>query len=635
MNISKTLTIVLAALLSTLSARATEIISPNGKIKATIETTTDGGYGEILLSVNHNGKPVMTRTELGIQTTAQTFDGNMRLVYVGKPRHVKDNYKMITGKRSHCVNEATECKFTFVNDKAQRLGVTLRAYNDGLTFRYDIVPLKADERITAEHTTYIIPEGTKRWMQEFELGYERFFPLTQSGVDTNRPGVTHWGYPALLETSPGVFTLITEANISRGNSATSLYNNKASHRYEVSLTGDCRTSGKRWFSPWRVLIIGQLADVVESTLVTDVSAPSKVKNTRWIQPGTAAWIYWAHNHGSRDYSILASYVDLAHEMQWPYHLIDAEWDAMGNGGKIEDIVNYATSRGVKSLLWYNSSTAWMGPGPLYRLNTKENRRKEFAWLNQIGVSGIKVDFFSGDSTSTMDYCIDILEDAAAHRLMVNFHGATVPRGWQRTYPHLVTVEGVYGAEWYNNNGRLTNRAASHNATLPFTRNVIGPMDYTPGTFTDSQHPHITTHGHELALPFLFESAIQHMPDRPSTYRALPHEVRTLLAQMPTTWDDTRLLAGYPGVDVVLARRKGDTWYIVGINGTDTSRTLRFPLTSILAHSKKAVHQSTLTLYQDNAEGDGFVIEDKGLLSSYVDGFAVECLPRGGFVITVD
>ena len=130
------------------------------------------------------------------------------------------------------------------------------------------------------------------------------------------------------------------------------------------------------------------------------------------------------------------------------------------------------------------------------------------------MAGVKIDFFSGDSQMNMDYCIDLLQDAARHHLLVNFHGATIPRGWQRTYPNLLSTEGVLGAEWYNNNGALTSRAARHNATLPFTRNVIGPMDYTPCAFSDSQNPHITTNAHELALTVLFESGLQHLADSP-------------------------------------------------------------------------------------------------------------------------
>lgn len=193
---------------------------------------------------------------------------------------------------------------------------------------------------------------------------------------------------------------------------------------------------------------------------------------------------------------------------------------------------------------------------------------------------------------------------------------------------MMTVEGVYGAEWYNNNPILTNRAAAHNATLPFTRNVVGPMDYTPGTFTDSQHPHITSHGHELALPVVFESALQHMPDRPSAYYSLPGEIKEFLSGLPTAWDETKLLEGYPGVEVVIARRKGDVWYIGGLNGTDEARTLSFTPGSLSGSGK------TLTLFKDGADDRSFAIEKDIPLTGANRAIDVPCLPRGGFVAVV-
>lgn len=291
-------------------------------------------------------------------------------------------------------------------------------------------------------------------------------------------------------------------------------------------------------------------------------------------------------------------------------------------------MKYALQQGIKPLLWYNSSTSWLGPGPLYRLNRKEDREKEYKQLNDMGVVGIKVDFFAGDSVATMNYYMDLLEDAVKYKLILNFHGATIPRGWQRTYPHMMSVEGVYGAEWYNNNAILTNRAAEHNATLPFTRNVIGPMDYTPGTFSDSQHQHITSHGHELALPVIFESALQHMPDRPSVYDNLPEAVKHLLSELPTTWDDTKLLAGYPGVEVVIARRKGDIWYIAGINGTNEPKTLRASLENIPTHGKK------MSLFKDGTDDRNFAIEENIPLSDGQTDLEIGCLPRGGFVVVI-
>lgn len=293
---------------------------------------------------------------------------------------------------------------------------------------------------------------------------------------------------------------------------------------------------------------------------------------------------------------------MAAEMHWPYNLIDWEWDEMSNGGNLQDAVKYTLNKGIKPLLWYNSSTNWIGPGPLFRLNKKQDREKEYAWLSEMGIAGIKVDFFSGDSVSTMNYYIDLLEDAIKYKLMLNFHGATIPRGWQRTYPHMMSIEGVYGAEWYNNAPILTNRAAEHNATLPFTRNVVGPMDYTPGTFSNSQHPHITSYAHELALPVIFESALQHMPDRPSVYYGLPEPVKRLLSELPVAWDDTKLLAGYPGEEVILARRKGNVWYIGGINGTNETKTLHISLDKIAVNGKK------ISIFKDGIDNKHFPLK---------------------------
>ena len=323
---------------------------------------------------------------------------------------------------------------------------------------------------------------------------------------------------------------------------------------------------------------------------------------------------------------------MAVEMRWPYVLIDAEWDEMKNGGDIEDAIRYANEKGVKPILWYNSSTAWLkawgAPGPHERLNAPENREREFAWLEKMGVAGVKIDFFAGDKQETMEYCIDLLECAARHHLMVNFHGATIPRGWQRTYPNLVSVEAVYGAEWYNNNATLTPKAAAHNATLPFTRNVIGPMDYTPCTFSDSQHKHITTHDHELALPVLFESPLLHWADKPESYLVQPQEVKNFMSALPTTWDETRLLGGYPGEWVVIARRCGTTWYVAGINGKDTALSISFdasflPKGKYTLFTDKPGYKGELPANNPNPWS---IMKGKGKIPG-----KITCLPRGGFV----
>ncbi len=619
--------LLLATLACSCQKGPQELVSPNGELGLTVKLSAEGGAGEPVFAINYKGETVVPEVRLGLRTDRQNYADSLKLKAVSEVKAVTDDYVMLTGKRSHCVNHASEQVYSFENPNGGQLDVTIRAYDDGVAIKYSIPEAAEGENIVDELTTYEVPEGANRWMQEYVLGYEGFYPHSTDGRLPGKPEVSNWGYPGLVELKDSVFMLATEANIRRGHTGSYLNNKEDGDRYQVRLFDGQLPVADGWESPWRVLVVGALSDVVESTLVTDVSDPSKLEDTSWIQPGLVSWIYWAYNHGTQDFQKVKEYIDLAADMGWPYDLIDWEWDQMSNGGDLADAVAYAKERGVKPLLWYNSSTAWLGPTPLYRLNKPEDRAKEFEWLNQLGVYGVKIDFFAGDSVSSMNYYIDLLEDAAKHKLMVNFHGAAIPRGWQRTYPNFVSAEAVYGAEWYNNNGVLTHAAAAHNATLPFTRNVIGPMDYTSGTFSDSQHPHITTYAHELALPVLFESALQCMPDRPEVYAALPDSVKQLLSTLPTAWDDTKLLAGYPGKDVVMARRKGDVWYVAGINGTDEPRTLAFSLDALDVEGGKSI-----SWFKDTADGKGFVTEEGQVEAGSAN--TVDCLPRGGFVAVV-
>ena len=597
--------------------------------KSSLHTSPDGS---LILHREGSGFTLSKRTASGMakvieipevgMSTLRGRGAKLSLQHVSK-RTFDTHYTMLAGKRRECSNSANECTYVYADSTGAEARIVFRLYNDGLAFRYELDGL-ADDLVADEYTTYRIEEGRQRWIQKFDLGYEQFYhPHTSPD-----PNVKHWIYPALVEQEGGVYTLITEANILKGHSASSLWNETAGTDYKVTLD---RNDGPRytgdWVSPWRVLVVGSLADVVESTLVTDVSEESLVPDaSEWIKPGAASWVYWAHNRGSKDYQIVSQYIDMADSLDLPYVLIDWEWDVMGNGGTIHDAIAKAEAVGVRPLVWYNSSTAWTvgAGGPLYRLNKPEDREREFAWLAEMGVAGVKIDFFDGDTRATMDYCIDLLESAARHHLLVNFHGATIPRGWQRTYPNLMSVEAVYGAEWYNNRPTLTDRAAAHNATLPFTRNVIGPMDYTPCTFSDSQHPHITTHAHELALTVLYESALQHLADRPESYLDQPSEVKQFLSALPTVWDDTKLLSGYPGKWVAMARRSGDDWYVAVINGLDEVQHIAIDW-SFLDHEEYDV-----TTFGDVAtEARAWHITTDDLLPDNIS-----LAPCGGFVAVV-
>lgn len=533
---------------------------------------------------------------------------------------IHESYEMKVGKRLICSNDASVRVYTLSDDKGHRQKLELRHYTDGITFRYTLASgYDKPTRLIGEATEVALPCAGRRWMQRWTEPYEDFFPCNPEEKAGKR-----WAYPALFEMPDSLYILMTEADVMRGNSASCIYSTPEANRYRVVMDQRDSEVSNGWKSPWRVLISGTKQQLVASTLVTDVSTPCALTDTAWIKPGVVSWIYWAYNHGSNDYQIVCQYVDMAAQLHLPYVLIDAEWDEMGNGGNIEDALEYAHQKGVRPLIWYNSSTAWINgaPGPKFRLNDPETREKEFAWCEEHGVAGVKIDFFQGDRECTMNYCIDLLEAAARHHLLVNFHGATLPRGWQRTYPNLVSTEAVYGAEWYNNLPVLTNRAAAHNATLPFTRGIVGSMDYTPCTFTDSQHPHITSHAHELALTVLFESGLQHLADRPSSYLSQPEPIRAFFMTLPSVWDDTRLLSGSPAHDVVLMRQRCGTTYVAGINGTDEELTLQF--------DTSALPDGQYLLIEDSGDSTSpwkFTTLDKASLPSTISTQA-----RGGFVM---
>ncbi len=517
------------------------------------------------------------------------------------------DYEMPTGKKRYCFNLYDESKYILSDGDT----LFVRRYNDGFAWK----------KKGASQIEFIDPHHT--WLQEWTDCYENFFPKDPELTEGKRIG-----YPALVEYKDSVFGLLTESGITAEEAGVSMY---SLGKNCFDLKPDGLENGG-----WQTFIVGSLANVVESTLVSDIAAPCKLEDTSWIEPGVASWVYWAYNHGSNDYNIIKKYVDMAAELKLPYVLIDAEWDEMKDGKTVEDAVAYAVSKGVKPMIWYNSSVGWVNgaPGPKYRLNKPEDLEKEFAWCEKIGVKGVKIDFFSGDTNLNWRFMEQLLEAGARHHLLVNFHGSPLPRGWQRTYPNFITTESVYGEEWYNNLPVLTDKAACHNATLPFTRNVIGSMDYTPCAFTDSQHPHITTNAHELALTALYESGIQHLADRPESFLSQPQEVKDYLSTLPTAWDNTILLGGYPGEYVMMARKKGNQWWISAINGTDAPFTL-----TDLDYSRLNLKDSNLSI-QIFEDANPESIEEANPASKWKistanalpSSFTLQ--PRGGLVMVV-
>jgi alpha-glucosidase len=616
-------------------AQQVMVQSPNQKITVALFSGQGSGAGEWYLkaSWNNRGKvsEVIPRIDLGLVRSDQDFSKTLRLLKAGKPVLINEQYTAVHGKRSVCSNSANEVTVFFENSAKAKCNLILRAYNDGIAFRYEFPEKQGSFLVKEELTSYTIPKETMRWMEKWNTANEGYY----TAMRDDKVQKQEWCYPALFQTSDSAcWYLLHEADVNRTYCGSKLSNTIDESKYAITFPNpkDGRGMGSSipaitlpWKSPWRVIIMGSLQDIVASTLVDDVSPASVVKNTAWIKPGLVSWNYWSSNHGTKDYKIVCSFADLAADMNWPYTLLDWEWDAMGNGGHVEDAAKYILSKGVKPLIWYNSggNHTWVNSTPKDRMLTHESRVEEFTKLQKMGFAGVKIDFFESEKQDMIKYYLDILEDAAQFNMMVYFHGCIVPRGWTRTWPNLMTCEAVRGAEWYNNVPDFTMAAPEHNTILPFTRNVVGAMDYTPVTFTNSQYPHLTSYGHELALGVLFESGLQHLADRPEGYYTLPDAANTFLKELPNAWDDTKLLDGFPGKDVTIARRKGKAWYIGGINAELREKKKNIPF-DFLPNGI----QYKLTLIADGKH-------DKEFATSYLvvdksDSVDVKLLRRGGF-----
>ena len=333
-------------------------------------------------------------------------------------------------------------------------------------------------------------------------------------------------------------------------------------------------------TPWRVLAIGPLKTVMESTLGTDLAAPAVAFDTAKLKPGHASWSWALLKDDATVYDVQKRFIDYAADMGWNYTLVDADWDRKIGDTKMKALADYAKTKNVGLLAWYNSSGAWNDTeySPKSALLTKADRAREFARLKAIGIKGLKVDFFGGDGASMQAYYVDLLKETAAAGLLLNFHGATLPRGWARTYPNLLTAEAVRGLEFTTFTQEDQDKVPRHAAMLPFARNLFDPMDFTPMVFADIPNiQRATRNGFELAESVLFLSGIQHFAETPEGMATVPAYVKGLLRELPRHWDEVRFLDGEPGKYVVLARRAGRQWFIAGLNADDQPRDVQLDL----------------------------------------------------------
>jgi alpha-glucosidase len=567
--------------------------SPGGSLEARI---TLDRVGRLWYQVLRGGSAVIRPSPLGISLHNGDFETDLIVASVSAVAPVSDSYRLWTGKRRQAEYRANQLSLDLANSAGRPLVVTFRLSDDGLAYRYQFPGHSEDTRVVVSERSgvHFFPE-TRAWLQpkaEAQSGWSKVNPsyeedyLQDIPVGTSSPATNGWVYPALFRYRD-TWIVLSETGMDGRYAGSSLaadgddglYRVRFPQPAEVITNGQLLPEAKLPFgSPWRLVVVGDLATIVESTLGTDLAVPSKLAETDFIEPGISAWSWGLLKDDATVYPVQKDFIDYAAAMHWPYVLVDADWDRKIGYEGIAELAGYAAGKDVSLLLWYNSSGAWNETiyTPKSRLLTRADRRAEFARLRDMGIRGVKVDFFPGDGASVMRYYQDILRDAAEHGLVVNFHGASLPRGIQRTWPNLLTVEAVKGFEFITFEQENADREATHSAMLPFTRNLFDPMDFTPlalGDIPDRERR--TSNGFQLALPVLFTSGIQHLVTTPGQMEAMPEFVKDYLRNMPARWDDSRFVEGFPGRYVVIARRAGERWYVAGINAETASH--RFDL----------------------------------------------------------
>jgi hypothetical protein len=572
--------------------------SPDKRITVLLENNDRSG---VTYSIKLSDTLVMEKSDLGLILADGDYFKSLTCKSATQLKSIEDNYALVHGKRKQIKYRANQKTFHCENSEGKPLDIVFNVSNDGVAFKYHFPDSSAKiHHIIDEKTAFQFSPDTKAFLQpmsEAKTGWNQCNPSYEEyymhDIPTNTvsPLGAGWAFPALFK-SGNRWILLTESGLQRNYCGSRLDQKQTNDRYEIGFPSPKESvfggpvlpeSSLPWSSPWRIIAIGNLANIIESTLGTDVSEPAISVDQSFIKPGLASWSWALLKDESVNYDVQKRFIDYASEMNWPYCLVDVNWDSTIGYHKMAELNSYARSKKVGLFLWYNSAGDWNTTPyhPRSKLLTAQDREKEFATLNEMGIAGIKVDFFGGDGQSVIGYYHDILKDAARHKLLVNFHGATLPRGWQRTYPHLMTMESIRGFEFVTFEQRNADVEPEHCALIPFLRNAFDPMDFTPMSLY--KIPNIkrkTSAAFELALPVLFLSGVQHIAETPDGLSHVPAFVKEYLKDIPTDWDDTKFLEGYPGNYVAVARRKKAHWFISGINAMENTQHFRLDLSFI-------------------------------------------------------
>ena len=544
-------------------------------------------------------------------------------------------YEQSRIKASHIHYRANELLCSFVNGEGKNVQITFRVSNNDVAFRYTLpreqgkgsVTVNSERtgfRFPSQTTTFLCPQsdamiGWKRTKPSYEEEYKADAPMNE------RSGYGHgYTFPCLFKVGDDGWVLLSETGVDSRYCGSRLSDwDNGVYRIAFPMPEENNGNGTvapafslPGSTPWRTVTVGEtLKPIVETTVPWDVVEP-RYTTTHDYKPGRGTWSWILWQDGSINYDDQVRYVDLAAAMGYEYVLIDNWWDNNIGRDRMEQFIKYARSKGVEVFLWYSSSGYWndIEQSPVNRMDNSIARKQEMRWLQSQGVKGIKVDFFGGDKQETLRLYEEILSDADDHGLMVIFHGCTLPRGWERMYPNYVGSEAVLASENLVFSQHFCDNEA-FNATLhPFIRNAVGCMEFG-GVFlnkrlnrsNDGGTIRRTTDIFQLATAVLFQNPIQNFALAPNNLTDAPQICLDFMKQVPTTWDETRFIDGYPGRYIVLARRHGNTWYIAAANATVEPLKLKLDLpmlagqeVSLYSDDKKM--QPQLKLQRIKADG---------------------------------
>lgn len=583
--------ILFALLLSgqTLWAQTYQLVSPDQQLQVTVQNDDLLTY-----SVTFKGNPVIEKSLLGFEfRTEPAMKGGFAVVGDSRKEINETWFPVVKSKHASVVDHCNEITLSLKEKAApmREMQLQFRAYNDGVAFRYHLSRAEkiGERQITKELTTFAIAGDPKAWVVAYG-GYstsnEAEF-MEQPLSKLNEQSIA--GMPLLMELTPHCWMAITEAKIDN-YAAFYLGTNGTTNQLVTKLVpfpGEAEEGVKVRFAdeadtPWRVVMMGESPGrLIESEMIQNLNDPCAIKDPSWIKPGISAWDHWWSGEVKMEMPVIKQYIDLASAMGWPYMLVDWQWYGPFNQPKADitqwapqidmpEIIRYAATKNVKIIVWLYSSD----------VNRNAAYKKAFPLYHSWGVAGIKIDFMDRDDQPMVNWYHDIIRCAADNKLLVDFHGAYKPDGIIRTWPNMITREGVMGNEYYKFSDKMS---PEHNVKLAFTRMLAGQMDYTPGGFLNvtraqwkQQTPALVwnTRAAELSKFVIYESPLTVVCDHPNHIINQPGA--DFLKIVPTVWDDIRYMGGYPGEYVAIAKKDGQRWF-VGVMNNSKAREVTLKL----------------------------------------------------------